>query len=261
MPESRLCVRELRKVYPLRSSLMSERRYTYALAGVSLNLERGETLAVVGRSGSGKSTLAQCLAGHIEPTSGDIYLGARKISPGHRETCVQLVFQDSPAAFNPRWTGLELLDEPLCLQCFGNRAARSERALELADRVGLPRPCLNRKPGQMSGGERQRLAIARALAVEPIEVLILDEPLRGLDTPSKDHILDLLATIQKLEGPAVLYVSHDLGAVRRIAGRVIVLDHGQVVESGATQTVLTDPQHPAARALVQAILPEPSCAS
>jgi len=249
-PEPLLRVRELRKVYQQR------RTHVDALAGVSLNLERGETLAVVGRSGSGKSTLAHCLSGYIEPTSGDIYMGARRISPGHPKTRVQLVFQDSPAAFNPRWCGLELLDEPLCLQRIGSRAARRDRVTELADRVRLPRACLDRRPGQMSGGERQRLAIARALAIESIEVLILDEPLRGLDAPSKDHFLDLLTSIQKLEGLAMLYISHDLAAVRRIASSVVVLDSGRVAESGSTHTVLAAPQHPAAQSLVQAILPE-----
>jgi ABC-type dipeptide/oligopeptide/nickel transport system ATPase subunit len=226
------------------------------LAGVSLHLHRGETLGLVGRSGAGKSTLACCLAGHVEPTSGAIYLSGRQISPRSRATRLQLVFQDSPAAFNPRWTGLEVMDEPLRLQHFGSRAARRDRALELANRVGLPSACLDRRPDQMSGGERQRLAIARAFAIQPIEVLILDEPLRGLDAPSKDRLLDLLATIRNPGELAIIYISHDLGAVRRIADRLIVLDQGEVVESGTTHAVLTAPKHPASRALVEAILPE-----
>lgn len=255
-PEPFLRVCELRKVYGRRSAWLSRRAEVIALAGVSLNLKRGETLAVVGRSGSGKSTLAYCLAGYTEPTSGEIHLGRRRILSGQHDSRVQLVFQDSPEALNPRWTGLNVLDEPLRLQRFGNRAARRDRAFELANRVGLPHSCLNRRSAQLSGGERQRLAIARAFAVEPLDLLILDEPLRGLDAAATDLFLQLLEAIQKPGGPAMIYISHDLAVVRRLASRVMVLDHGQIAESGWTDRVLTTPQHPAAQALVQAILPE-----
>lgn len=248
-------MRELHKVYRHRPTLYGRRQEISALAGVSFTLDRGETVAIVGRSGSGKSTLARCLAGHLSPTSGQMILNSRDLcGQGRPERSVQLVFQDSPAALNPRWTGFQLIAEPLRQR---RDPTGCDRVFQIASNVGLPRPCLNRVPGEMSGGQRQKLAIARALAVEPLHVLILDEPFRGLDESSKNQLRDLLIRLQEAMGWSMLYISHNLSAVRRMAQSVLVLDAGEVAESGPTADVLSAPQHSSTRALVEAILPEP----
>ncbi len=216
-----------------------------ALGPVDFEIRAGETVAIVGRSGAGKSTLARCLAG-LEPlTEGELWA-----VPG-----VQLVFQDSPTALNPRWTVLDLIGEPLRLRGVTG-AALTGRVRQIMDDAGLDTDLLDRRPDQLSGGQRQRVAIARALAVPGVQVLILDEPLTGLDPANQQRITSLLGRIQRQRALGLVYVTHDMAAALQAAGRVVVLENGRVVEQSPGADFSSGARHPASLALLAAMLPD-----
>ena len=231
-----------------------------ALDGVSLAIQAGTRLAVVGASGSGKSTLAMCLACVEKPDSGTIRFQNRELTQlGRRELReirprIQLVFQDSSTAFNPKFTVAEVLQEPWILQGQLTTAERRERAEALLVRVGLPANILVRSAADLSGGQRQRLAIARALALEP-RVLILDEGLSALDYSVQAQIANLLMdlsdrSIAIIERPAIILITHDVVMAARFADDIVVMQAGRIVESGPTQKVVAQPEHTATRQLV-----------
>ena len=231
----------------------------HAVCDISLEVMRGETLAVVGESGSGKTTLNRTLVRMEEPTSGTItldgmdisHLSQRKLRPLRAR--FQMVLQDSTAALNPKLTVGALIREPLAIHGKEDPA----RVPELLTLVGLPTGVSSRFPGELSGGQRQRVAIARALAVEP-DVLILDEPVSALDVSVQADVLALLREIQRKLGVSYIFVTHDLGVARHIADRVAVMYLGQIVESGAADDLLTRPAHPYTQALVSAVpIPDP----
>jgi peptide/nickel transport system ATP-binding protein len=243
-------IRGLTKSYP--------RRRVEALAGVDLDVARGTTLALVGQSGSGKSTLALCLARLEEPTGGRIFfegtdlLALRGRALREVRERIQLIFQDSAAALDPRLRAVEIVSEPLDILGRGDRRERRRRARELMEKVGLPEGCAERRPLELSGGQRQRLAIARALAVEP-RLLILDEAFSGLDASIQAQIAGLL---QELRGPqdlTYLCISHDLALVSVLADEVAILFEGRIVERGPVARIFGEPQHPHTRALVEAV--------
>ncbi len=228
-----------------------------AVADVSFALRRGETLGIVGESGSGKTTVKRIILGLEPPDEGEVDLRGRpwsSLSPNDRRAArkrIQAVFQDSIASFDPRYTVERVLNE--ALELTGRRGpARRQRAIELLDLVRLDEGYLTRRPIEMSGGQRQRLAIARALAPEP-DVLLCDEPVSALDVSVQVQILDLLTDLKRRLGLSCIFISHDLGVIERISDRVIVLKSGRIVEQGPVGDVLARPQHPYTRELISAI--------
>ncbi|RII20649.1 Oligopeptide transport ATP-binding protein OppD [Streptomyces sp. YIM 130001] len=233
---------------------------TVALQRVSLEVREGECVGLVGETGSGKSTIARCLLGLASPDSGRIDLGGVEITgrrrPKHAHTLVQAVFQDPYSSLNPSLTIGTALREAA-----GQGPGNSGDPAELLTRVGLPASYAARRPAALSGGERQRVAIARALAVQP-RLLICDEPVAALDVSAQAQILELLRDIRRSTGMSMLFITHDLSVVRQMADRLVVLLHGEVVEYGATDTVLGDPRHDYTRQLIEAVpgapaVPEP----
>jgi ABC-type dipeptide/oligopeptide/nickel transport system ATPase subunit len=218
-----------------------------AIRDVTFTLERGHTLGLVGPSGSGKSTLARCLALFETPTSGEIRLDGRKAT--HAD--VQLIFQEPASSLNPRFTAAQIVTEPLLIRGIGTRRTRRQRASELMETVGLPRQAAQTPALEFSGGERQRLAIARALAVEP-KLLILDESFAGLDLSVQAQVASLLMDLQERRGLTYILISHDLALVWRLAGEIAVMDHGSIVEHAGVADLLARPQHPLTRELLDA---------
>jgi ABC-type glutathione transport system ATPase component len=215
-------------------------------------------MALVGESGSGKSTLARCLALLEQPDSGDIDFDGNNLLRTEPKKLrqlrpqLQLIFQDTATAFNPRFSALEVIIEPLVIQRRGTDGERRRRALDLMERAGLPPDSAHRSALAFSGGQRQRLAIARALAAEP-KFLILDETLSGLDLSMQRQILDLLIELQSRAGLAYLFISHDLGLVAQIAGEVAVMFQGKIVEQGPPAELFAKPRHAHTQALVTAM--------
>ncbi len=202
------------------------------------------TLAVVGASGSGKSTLARCLAGLETPTSGTIQFAGEPLG-------IQLIFQQPAASLNPRFTAAEIVEEPLLIQRRGDSFARRERAAQALELVGIARSALGKYAHQFSGGEQQRLAIARALALEP-KLLILDESLNGLDPALLAQIGALLTELQLRLELTYILISHDLELVAGLATDIAVMHGGRLVECGPAAAILTAPQDPQTRELLAA---------
>ena len=244
--EPLLLVRNLSKGYARRRWWGGSGPFKVALRDVSFALARGCTLGLVGPSGSGKSTLARCLGRFEEPSSGEILFDGRLLAHADRHR-IQLIFQQPAASLNPRFTAAEIVEEPLLIQ--GRRQPnRLPLAMEL---VGLPRTALSRRAHQFSGGERQRLAIARALVLEPA-LLILDESFAGLDPELQDQIAALLRELQQRLRLSYLLISHDLSLVADLADEIAVMEGGAIVERGATRELLANANHPLTRKLIEA---------
>ena len=228
-----------------------------AVAGVSFQLDPAETLGIVGGSGAGKSTLARLLLALERPDRGVVRFDGHPISkwPESRVRPLrqrfQAVFQDPSLSLDPCLRIGTVIAEPLVAHAIGGRADRQKRVSELLDQVGLPAAAANRHPSEFSGGERQRIAIARALATKP-QLLILDEPVSSLDVSVQAQILDLISELQQQHQIAVILISHDLEVVREICDRVTVMHHGAIVEDGPTAHILERPEHPYTRALLEA---------
>jgi ABC-type glutathione transport system ATPase component len=253
---SLLTARDLVRDHRLpRRNLFQTGEVRHALRGVSLDVAAGETVAIIGESGSGKSTLARLLLGLDDPTSGEVRFDGRPVAGSdaslrwlRRETGI--VFQDPYSSLDPRMTVARIVAEPLrALAIGGDRDALAATAL--AD-VGLERALAGRYPHELSGGQRQRVAIARAIVHRP-RLLIGDEPLSAVDVTVREQILALLRRLRDELGLTIVLVSHDIGVVQHVADRVVVLQDGLVVEEGATEGLLADPQHPATRALLSAV--------
>jgi len=258
-PETRepivLEANELGKVYRERSFL-GKPREVKAADNVTLTLRKGRTLGIVGESGSGKSTVARCIVRLIDPTSGGIRLVGREISElsrrllqPHRQR-IQMIFQDPYRSLNPRiTTGESIAEGPINYGVPREKALA--RARELLELVGLPADAASRYPHQFSGGQRQRIAIARALALDPA-VLVADEAVSALDVSVQAQVLELLDEIQQRLGVALLFITHDLRVAAQICDDVVVMQNGVVVEQGPAAAVLTNPQQPYTRALLEA---------
>ena len=233
----------------------------HALRYCSLSLRRGEVFSLVGESGAGKSTLARVIAGIVAPTTGSVEFHARdlqRIASRERRMLrrrIQMVFQDPDASLNPWHRVADIVAEPLIVRRFGNRTAIRQRVDELLALVRLDPGVRAERPRRLSGGQKQRVAIARALAMQP-EVLVADEPLASLDVSTAAAIGELFRDLVQRFGITILFISHDLATVRRLAGRVAVMFAGEVVECGPCAAVLGQPAHPYTRLLI-ASTPDP----
>src|SRR5579863_925003 len=251
-------VRGLSKSYVQRAPFSRNKFLIDALADVDLEIAPGCLTALVGESGSGKSTLASCLALIEKPDCGEIWFEGNEISRWSQRKLaplrprIQMVFQDSAGALDPRFTAAQLIAEPLHIQhCESGQSLRA-RACELMVEVGLSPDSAVRSPLELSGGQRQRLAIARAIALKP-SLLILDESLSGLDLSTQAQILNLVLDLKATRSLTCLLISHDLGMVGQVVDFVAVMHKGKMVEYGATQQVLGNPQHTETRKLVASV--------
>jgi ABC-type oligopeptide transport system ATPase subunit len=232
-----------------------------AVNDVSLTLSQGETLGIVGESGSGKSTLLRMILRLIRPTSGRIiYKGRDLWALGGQEMLgirrdVQAIFQDPASSFNPRQRIGTILRAPLDVHRIGTPKDREVKVAETLTRVGLPPDFVRRFPHQLSGGQRQRVAIGRAIIMGPTLVLA-DEPTSALDVSVQAQILNLFRETSRDLGLSSIFVSHNLAVIRYLSDRVAVMKQGKIVESGPSETVFANPQHPYTRALLEAV-PDP----
>ncbi|MEO9529603.1 ABC transporter ATP-binding protein [Roseibium sp.] len=257
-------VRDLVKTYQGKSGPV------HAVKGISFSVGKGQSVGLVGESGCGKSTTSSILVRLADPTSGEILFNgkdlaktpARDFARDPRRPKIQMVFQDATDSFNPRHTARQSIGEPLARLTGLPAGQRRDRIGELADLVGLPRPLLDRFPHQLSGGQKARVGIARAIAVDP-EFLILDEPTAALDVSIQAIVLNLLVDLRAKLGMSYLFVSHDLHVVRLLCDHVIVMRDGEIVEEGPADQVMETPAHPYTQELLAAapappVLAEPA---
>jgi peptide/nickel transport system ATP-binding protein len=253
-----LDVQDLQKSFWLREGLFGKREFK-AVKGVSFKLPRGKTLGVVGESGSGKTTVGLTLLRLHQATGGRaIFEGKDLISMPEKEYMaykrrIQIIFQNPYASLNPRFTVGQILLEPMRLHRIGaNDSERTEMALQLLQRVGLPAQAYHRYPHEFSGGQRQRIAIARCLTMKP-EILVCDESVSALDVSVQAQVLNLLQDLQDEFGLSYIFISHDLSVVKYIADQVMVMNQGEVVEIANSDELYRNPVHPYTRSLLGAI--------
>jgi len=266
MAEPLLDVRDVAVHFPIKRGVVIDRTvgHVYAVDGVSLTIDRGETYGLVGESGCGKSTLGRTILRLQPPTSGQVLFDGRDIAPLQGEELrrlrrrFQMVFQDPMSSLDPRQSVQSLLTEGIKAHGLSKGATQDgARLRELVDSVGLPAAALRRYPHEFSGGQRQRIGIARALCVEP-DLIVADEPVSALDVSVQAQVLNLLERLQQELGLTYLVIAHDLAVVRHVSDRVGVMYLGGLVEEAPSQVLYDDPQHPYTKALLSAVpVPDP----
>jgi oligopeptide/dipeptide ABC transporter ATP-binding protein len=258
MSEALLEIKDLKKHFGVRGSLLRKGGIVRAVDGVSFSIAAGETFALVGESGCGKTTIAKMVLMLEAPSEGTIRFAGRNITEGtasdHKayRRQAQAVFQDPYASLNPRLRVRTIIAEPLLAHGVGNSEEVAKRVRELLDIVGLPATAADLFPHEFSGGQRQRVAIARALALKP-RFMVLDEPISALDVSIRAQVLNLLADIQEEFALTYLIIAHDLALVEHFSSRVGVMYLGSLVETGPTAEVFAHPSHPYTQALLASV--------
>ncbi len=257
-------LRDLKMHFPVREGVfLRTGKYNRAVDGVSLEIQPGETLGLVGESGCGKSTLGRCITRLYRPTGGRILfrgnditnLPTRRLKPVRQD--IQMIFQDPVESLNSRHTVGQIIEEPLIVHRLGDRASRQRRVRELLDLVGLPARSVNRYSFEFSGGQRQRIGIARAIALNP-RLIVCDEPVSALDVSIQSQILNLLLDLQKELKLSYLFIAHDLAVVKHISDRIAIMYLGRIVEQDHGERLYRHPQHPYTQSLISAIpVPDP----
>jgi oligopeptide/dipeptide ABC transporter ATP-binding protein len=257
--EPLLNVVDLEKHFPVRGGLLHRvQAHVRAVDGISFKLQRERTLGLVGESGCGKSTLGRAVLRLIEPTGGDVQLNGESLIGLSRDELksrrreMQIIFQDPYASLSPRRLVGDTIREPLDVHAIGTPAERRRKVDELLDVVGLRRQVLSRYPHEFSGGQRQRIGIARALALNP-SFIVADEPVSALDVSVQSQVLNVIARLQREQGIAFLFISHDLAVIQHVSDDVGVMYLGRLVEMASSTDLYRDPKHPYTRALMSAI--------
>ncbi|MCD8483532.1 MAG: ATP-binding cassette domain-containing protein [Verrucomicrobia bacterium] len=259
-----LTVDDLKMHFPVKGGvLMRTQQWCKALDGVSLRLNEGETLGIVGESGCGKSTLGKCIVRLNKPTAGSIRfegnelsdLSQRGLKPYRRN--IQMIFQDPVESLNSRHTIGNILEEPFIIHGIGNHQERRKKVAELLEKVGLPSGAAERFPFEFSGGQRQRIGIARAIALNP-RLVICDEPVSALDVSVQSQILNLLVDLQREMNLSYIFIAHNLAVVKHISDRIAIMYLGKIVEMASAEEIFRNPLHAYTKALISAIpIPDP----
>ena len=262
MSEPLLEIHNLRNHFPVYGGIFKKKvANVYAVDGVSLSVNPGETVGLVGESGCGKSTLGRTILKLYKPTAGEISFEGKDITnystsemrPVRRD--LQVIFQDPYESLNSRHTIGKIIEEPMLIHNIGTPASRKQKTMDLLKKVGLQDSAYHRYPHEFSGGQRQRIGIARAISLEP-KLIICDEPVSALDVSIQSQVMNLLIDLQKEMGLAYIFIAHDLSVVRHISDKVAVMYLGKIVEYTDADTIYENPLHPYTKALISAI-PEP----
>lgn len=250
-------VKNYSKFFPVKTGFMKTKELK-ALNDVSFTIEEEETLGVIGESGCGKSTLGKTILGINEATSGELYYRGQIVTKESRKDIrnkFQMIFQDSASSLNPKMTIFDSIKEPIIvLKRYSNKKEIDEKVYNLMDLVGLRKEYSSRYPYEFSGGQLQRVNIARALAAEP-EFIVCDEPVSALDVSIKAQIINLFLDIQKLYHESYLFITHDILSARYICNRILIMYLGRVMEIGKTNDIINQPIHPYTKALLSAVYP------
>ena len=258
MPNSILKVENLKKSFQIAGGLFQKKQYVNAVIDVSFEIEEGTTFSLVGESGCGKSTTGRLITRLIAPTNGSIIVDGKEVATAkqselkHLRQNVQMIFQDPYASLNPRMKVKELIGEPLEIHTKLSKAEREKLVLEMLEVVGLNAEHADRYAHEFSGGQRQRLGIARALITKP-KLIIADEPVSALDVSIQSQILNLLKQLQQEYKISYLFISHDLSVVEHISHYIGVMYLGSIVEIGRKETIFNEPKHPYTQALIASV--------
>lgn len=259
MPEILLTVKGLKTYFPFGSRWVGSRGWIKAVDDVNLIIEKGKVMGLVGESGSGKTTMGRSILRLIEPTAGTIdfdgvdLLSLKPQAMRAMRRRIQVIFQDPYSSLSPRMQIKQIIAEPLLFHRMIPRNQVEEKVVELLDKVGMEDYFMHRYPHEFSGGQRQRIAIARALSLEP-DFIVADEPVSALDVSVQAQILNLLLQLQLKENLTMLFISHDLTVVERIADRIAVMYQGKIVEESTTDMLIKHPHHPYTKSLLASVL-------